>query len=317
MSFSNQFDAIPRNIAKYGVAIKRLAFARIIMLFIGIIVINELLPLMEQIPADMTDQDALMETLEPIAGQIVLYGFLSFIGLLISFVFYIRYLIKLNDLSKITSDINLRNVFRLELTTIFINILVFLFVTNFIFLIILSMVLNAIGIISVVFLEKWVQILPSQAEHPPLRDATKSVFLMMKIGLIYSLVLEIISYFVTISGIFGIILLNLGNFLFIFAFWRLGKAIAISYPLQPLFSQPSMTYGQPQFSSYGTPPSQQNYGQEQPLMRNSPTNMTSTNVVDPSRISGLGGSEDHCSFCGAPKIDKNATFCSTCGQKYV
>ncbi|UYP45627.1 hypothetical protein NEF87_001912 [Candidatus Lokiarchaeum ossiferum] len=319
MSFSNQLDVVPRNIAKYAIAITRLAIARIIMLVLGIIVINELLPLMEEIPTNINDQEAVAEALGPIAGKILLYGFLSFIGLLISFVFYVRYLVKLNDVSKVTGDINLRNVFRLELSTIFLNIIVFLFVTNYVVLIILSMVLNSLAIISIIFLEKWVRILPNQAEKPFLGDATKSVFLIMKIGLIYSLVLEIMSYIFTISGIWGLILLNLGEVLFIFGFWKLGKLIKASYPLETVFSQPSMAYGQPQFSSYATTssPSHQRYGQEQPGMNNSPTLRPSTNAVDPSRISGLGGSEDHCSFCGAPKIDKNATFCSTCGQKYV
>ncbi len=318
MSYSD--NLIPISIAKYAKAIKKFAIASILMIIIGLISTSALLPLMEQVlTLDPTDEDAFMEAIEPIMGPFLLYGFLAFVGLLIYFVVFIQYMMKLNQVSKATNDINLRNVFRIEIANIIFPVVIALFVANLTLFFILSMIPTILSIVAIFYLEKWFQTLPSHVEKPPLGEETKSIFLMMKIGMIAAFILAILGYIFEFPGVFGLLLLNLGDLLYVFGFWKLGQLITAAYPMQNLFSQTPLSYGQQQYPSFNTTTTQfpRQHGQNPPQSSESQTFTPQTTIPMQPQRSDLGVSKNHCPFCGAPKIDSESRFCSTCGQKML
>ena len=292
----------PNPFTEFGEKAKKYGIARMIWSILQMIAIIGIASSAFQ-TIDPYDPEALTNISGAELASALLYLIIISIGILIILVFLGLYLSKLNNLTKYTMDLNLKKIFWFEI----INIVLVVFGDLIPF--IGASIKLGIFVAIVFILEKWVQSIPSQADKTPLKDSTKSFFLVMKIGAIFAFIISIIWRFELISGIFGIILRFLGQAIWGFGLLKIGDEIvssnlmpsAPSIQVEPVFNQESNpTYGAPTY--HAAPSNPQTYD-------------TATNFQNPSSLNNIGGESDKCTFCGATLIDKESSFCSTCGQK--
>ncbi|UYP47773.1 hypothetical protein NEF87_004058 [Candidatus Lokiarchaeum ossiferum] len=292
----------PNPFTEFGKMTKRYGIARMIWSIFQMIAIIGMASSVFQ-TIDANDPEAMTNISGAELMSSFLYIILLIIGFIVILVFLGIYLSKLNNLANITMDSNLKKIFWFEI----INIILVVFGDLIPF--IGASIKLGLFIAIVFILEKWIQLIPSQTDKNPLKDSTKNFFLIMKIGSIFAFTVSLINGFVFIPGIFGPILRFLGQIIWGFGLMKIGDEIvasnlmpsAPSIQVEPVFNQTSN-------SSYGAPT-------YQAAPSNTQTFSTPTNFHTPTTINEVDRVSDKCKFCGATLIDKESSFCSTCGQK--
>ena len=293
MSYPNNYT--PNPFMAFGKTAKKYGLIRMILAIILMIAMQGLasMTVVDIQNIDPSDQQALEEAFATLIAGAILYIFLLAIGYIVLIVFLIQYLSKLKKLEQYTGNSNLKTVFWLEITNLILVVLGGLILGIF-----AAPIKIGLFVIIVFILEKWVQSFPARADNPSLGERTKTSFLIMKIGAIVELIINIIVLIVTIPGIFRIILLYIGILLWGYGFWKLGGEILASDSIQ---ASPSSNKTEPTFN------------QGPPI--NTPHYNTPTHFGTPASNQSNLGNFDKCKFCGATLIDKDSSFCSTCGQK--
>ncbi|WP_371803321.1 hypothetical protein [Candidatus Lokiarchaeum ossiferum] len=292
----------PNPFTEYGKMAKKYGIARMIWSILQIIATIGLLS-SDFGNINANDPEAITNISGAALASASIFVFMLIIGFIVILVFLGLYLSKLNNLANITMNSNLKKIFWFEI----INIVLVIFGGLIPF--IGASIKLGLFVAIVFILEKWIQLIPSQTDKNPLKDCTKNFFLLMKIGAIFALVVGLINGFLRIPGIFGPILRFLGQVIWGYGLMKIGEEIvasnlmpsAPSIQVEPVFNQTSN-------SSYGT----QTY---QATPSNTQTFSTPTNFHTPTTINEVDRVSDRCKFCGATLIDKESSFCSTCGQK--
>ncbi len=241
-------------------------------------------------------------------GLIVLFVISSALGIY-SLVRYIQFMMRLKTAKDDTQDYNLQRAYKMELYAILIALslpiliplfLVLLFVPMFagssadpyaaiggfmlflLFLVVIILIPVILQIIAGSALATWAENLSmQQPENYPLRkisDGVKNI----KLGRILS-VIPMVNV--------------VGPFVVIYGFWTGGKAIMNVYGGGAGSSSQVFDMGQPTSIPYGQP--QEEYGA--PSM--------------PSHVTIAPRSSDFCQYCGTPKANPDAQFCSVCGKE--
>lgn len=300
---------------------KKLGLIKIIFLLMMIIfmiialplypVLLEILDQMEGLGVE--EMNEYVSNLDPaVDDQISTLGSISFILIVIAIIYLIRlikYISCLNIVKLQTSDIFLNDIFKCELLVIG-SFIISLFIY------VVDIVVPIIQCGAIIYLEKWIKGLETQqVTNPQSTEKFIKLIRIMEIGLIYSSIVILLNYFVTISGIMSIIFYFLGKIIYAVGYFLIGDGILKKFP--PIHAAQFTNDGaamenisnrsQNMYGSYPNP------NDSIRIPREMPVNDT---ISQPENIlKNGGGSEDHCSFCGAPKIDRNTKFCSTCGQR--
>ncbi|MHA1612494.1 MAG: hypothetical protein ACTSYU_10620, partial [Promethearchaeota archaeon] len=237
------------------------------------------------------------------------------VGTIIILVRYIQYLIQLKRTSLITNDSFLLKIYKIELVSLIVGFLfnvLIMFVDaiyySWLYTFICSLPMLILSLALALYFLKWTEnFTPNIIEQSSITEFKKGVNLV-----ILSSVLDFIPDFhdlVIYISIFSAVLYLIG-------FWKIGKTIIRDFGLGQLGD----------INAYATPDMYSGLG---------PSRLSSSSIYNSSKSvdydleissSELNSSEKSsqqssqqsslCSYCGAPKLDLDAQFCATCGNKY-